>query len=141
MVKFIIGPKGSGKTKWLIDRANEDIQNENENVVFVDVDDNHIFSLNYSVRLINAMEFNINNVESLYGFLCGIIGKDYDVEKIYVDSVYKVISLKVEDLEKLSKNLNLISEKFGTEFYINIEQSLAEIPEDLKLNCIEVDKN
>lgn len=141
MVKFIIGPKGSGKTKWLIDRANEDIQNENENVVFVDVDDNHIFSLNYSVRLINAMEFNINNVESLYGFLCGIIGKDYDVEKIYVDSVYKVISLKVEDLEKLSKNLNLISEKFGTEFYINIEQSLAEMPEDLKLNCIEVDKN
>jgi len=141
MVKFIIGPKGSGKTKWLIDRANEDIQNENENVVFVDVDDNHIFSLNYSVRLINAMEFNINNVESLYGFLCGIIGKDYDVEKIYVDSVYKVISLKVEDLENLSKNLNLISEKFGTEFYINIEQSLAEMPEDLKLNCIEVDKN
>lgn len=141
MVKFIIGPKGSGKTKWLIDRANEDIQNENENVVFVDVDDNHIFSLNYSVRLINAMEFNINNVESLYGFLCGIIGKDYDVEKIYVDSIYKVISLKVEDLEKLSKNLNLISEKFGTEFYINIEQSLAEMPEDLKLNCIEVDKN
>ena len=141
MVNFILGPKGSGKTKWLIDRANEDINDGNGNIVFVDVDDNHIFSLNYSVRLINAMEFNIRNIESLYGFLCGIIGKDYDVEKIYVDSIYKVISLETEDLERLSKDLNLISEKFGTEFFINVEQSLEEMPEELRVNCIELEKN
>ncbi len=141
MVNFILGPKGSGKTKWLIDKANEDIKDGNENIVFVDVDDNHIFSLNYSVRLINAMEFNIRNIESLYGFLCGIIGKDYDVEKIYVDSIYKVISLETEDLERLSKDLNLISEKFGTEFFINVEQSLEEMPEELRVNCIELEKN
>ena len=141
MVNFILGPKGSGKTKWLIDRANEDINDGNGNIVFVDVDDNHIFSLNYSVRLINAMEFNIRSIESFYGFLCGIISRDYDVKKVYVDSIYKVISLETEDLEKLSKDLNLISEKFDTEFYINIEQSLEEMPEELKANCIELEKN
>ena len=141
MVNFILGPKGSGKTKWLIDKANEDIKDGNGNIVFVDVDDNHIFSLNYSVRLINAMEFNIRSIESFYGFLCGIIGRDYDVKKVYVDSIYKVISLETEDLEKLSKDLNLISEKFDTEFYINIEQSLEEMPEELKANCIELEKN
>lgn len=108
MVKFILGPKGSGKTKWLIDKANEDIKKGNGNIIFVDVDDNHIFSLNYGVRLINAMEFNIKNIESFYGFLCGIIGRDYDVEKIYVDSIYKIIPLSIEDLKNLKRDLDSI---------------------------------
>ena len=141
MVKFILGPKGSGKTKWLIDRANEDMKQGNGNVIFVDVDDNHIFSLNYNVRLINAMEFNINNVESFYGFLCGIIGRDYDVEKIYVDSIYKVIPLEISDLQKLKEDLDLVTEIFGTDFYINVEYSLEDMPEDLRENCIELGDN
>ncbi|MCF6459605.1 hypothetical protein [Clostridium sp. Cult3] len=138
MVKFILGPKGSGKTKWLIDKANEDIKEGNGNIIFIDVDDNHIFSLNYAVRLINAMEFNIKNIESFYGFLCGIIGRDYDVKKIYVDSIYKVIPLEIQDLEKLKGDLELISEKFETEFYINVEYMLEDMPEGLKDNCIEL---
>ncbi len=81
MVNFILGPQGSGKTKWLIQRANKDMKEGNGNIIFIDVDDNHIFSLDSSIRLINAMEFNIRNIESFYGFLCGIIGSDYDVEK------------------------------------------------------------
>lgn len=139
MVKFILGPKGSGKTKWLIDRANDDIKEGNGNVMFVDVDDNHIFSLNYSVRLINAMEFNIRNIESFYGFLCGIIGRDYDVEKIYVDSIYKILPLEIKDLEKLKSNLDLISGKFGADFYINVDFTLEEMPESLKDSCIELE--
>jgi hypothetical protein len=139
MVKFILGPKGSGKTKWLIDRANDDIKEGNGNVMFVDVDDNHIFSLNYSVRLINAMEFNIRNIESFYGFLCGIIGRDYDVEKIYVDSIYKILPLEIKDLEKLKSNLDLISGKFGADFYINVDFTLEEMPESLKNSCIELE--
>ena len=138
MVKFILGPKGSGKTKWLIDKANEDIKEGNGNIIFIDVDDNHIFSLNYAVRLINAMEFNIKNIESFYGFLCGIIGRDYDVKKIYVDSIYKVIPLEIQDLEKLKGDLELISEKFETEFYINVEYMLEDMPDGLKDNCIEL---
>ena len=113
----------------------------NGNVIFVDVDDNHIFSLSYTVRLINAMEFNIRNLESFYGFLCGIIGRDYDVEKIYVDSIYKVMPLEIPDLEKLKENLDIISERFGTDFYINVEYSLEDMPENLKDNCIELEVN
>ena len=141
MVKFILGPKGSGKTKWLIDRANEDMQDGNGNVIFGDADDNHIFSLNYNIRLINAMEFNIKTVESFYGFLCGIIGRDYDVEKVYVDSIYKAIPLETSDLQKLKGDLDLISKEFGTDFYINVEHSLEDMPEDLKADCIELDEN
>ncbi len=139
MVKLILGEKGSGKTKWLIDNANKDMKEGNGNIAFIDVDDDHIFSLNYNVRLINAMEFNILNVESFYGFLCGLIGMDYDVEKIYVDSIYKIMKLDFPQLEKLIKDLNVISEKFEIEFYINVDYTMEQIPDNLKEYCIELE--
>ena len=138
MVKFILGAKGIGKTRWLVENANKDLKEGNGNIAFIDVDDDHIFTLNHKVRLINAMEFNILNVESFYGFLCGVVGMDYDLEKVYVDSIYKVIDLKADDLEKLVKDLNIVGEKFDTKFYINLENSMEEIPESLKGNCIQL---
>ena len=138
MVKFILGAKGIGKTRWLVENANKDLKEGNGNIAFIDVDDDHIFTLNHKVRLINAMEFNILNVESFYGFLCGVVGMDYDLEKVYVDSIYKVIDLKADDLEKLVKDLSIVGEKFDTKFYINLENSMEEIPEALKDNCIQL---
>jgi myosin-crossreactive antigen len=132
MIKLLCGTKGSGKTKRLIDMANSEMKSGNGNIAFVDVDDNHIFSLDYSVRLINAMEFNINNIESFYGFLCGIIGMNYDVEKIYVDGIYNLIDIKIENLESLVKSLETISKKFNTDFYIGLDYTVEEIPTSLK---------
>ena len=120
MCKFILGEKGAGKTKWLIDNANKDMKEGNGNIAFIDVDDDHIFTLNYNVRLINAMEFKVDSLESFYGFLCGIIGMDYDLEKIYVDSIYKVIDLSVDDLKDLLKRLQFVQEKYNVHFYINV---------------------
>lgn len=139
MVKFILGAKGTGKTKWLIDNANKDKKEGNGNIAFVDVDDDHIFTLDYNVRLINAMEFKILNLESFYGFLCGIISRDYDVEKIYVDGIYKIMDIEVKDLKSLLEKLDLIGEKFDTEFFINVDYVLKDIPEDLKPYCIEIE--
>ncbi|NLY21365.1 MAG: hypothetical protein GXZ08_08800 [Tissierellia bacterium] len=132
MVKFILGAKGAGKTKWLIDNANKDMKEGNGNIAFVDVDDNHIFSLNYNVRLINANEYNIDNLDSFYGFLCGLLGMDYDLEKIYVDGIYKVINLGIEDIKNLHEKLNSIAEKTNTDFYINVDFVADELPEELK---------
>lgn len=140
MVKFILGAKGTGKTKWLIDNANKDKKEGNGNIAFVDVDDNHIFTLNYDVRLINAMEFKILNIESFYGFLCGIISKDYDVEKIYVDGIYKIMDIEIKDLKDLLEKLTFIGEKFNTEFFINVDYVLEDIPEELKPYCIELEQ-
>jgi hypothetical protein len=140
MVKFILGAKGSGKTKWLIDNANKDMLEGNGNIAFVDVDDNHIFSLNYNVRLINAMEFNVLNVQSFYGFLCGIMAMDYDLEKIYVDGIYKVMSLELKDIVYLIDSLNKIASKYEVEFYINIDYTMDKIPENLRSYCYEIEE-
>ena len=132
MIKFICGSKGSGKTKFLIDMANSDIKAGNGNIAFIDVDDKHILTLDYSVRLINAMEFNIRSIESFYGFLCGIIGGDYDIEKIYVDGIYNLVEIKSEDLESLAKKLEMMSQKFNTDFFIGLDYTLDKLPESLR---------
>ncbi len=139
MVKFILGRKGAGKTKWLIDNANKDMKEGNGNIAFVDVDDDHIFTLNYNVRLINAMEFNVLNVESFYGFLCGLLAMDYDLEKIYVDGIYKVMSLDLQDIVTLHDALKKICKKYEVEFYINVDYTMDKIPESMREYCLEIE--
>ena len=118
--------------------ANEDIKKGNGNIAFIDVDDNHIFSLDYSVRLINAMEFNIKSIESFYGFLCGLIGMNYDVEKVYVDGIYKLIDIKLDDLVSLAEALDEISKKFNIDFYIGLDYTIEELPSSLKEHAEEL---
>lgn len=138
MIKYILGAKGAGKTRWLIDNANEDMKNGNGNIAFVEVDDDHIFSLDYNVRLINADNFRLNDKESFYGFICGLLAMDYDLEKIYIDGIYKVIHLRIEDLEFLKNKLEKIEDLKGKEIYINVDYLLEDMPESLKDSSYEV---
>lgn len=131
MIKYILGAKGAGKTKWLIDQANEDIHSGNGNIAFVEVDDDHIFSLDYNVRLINATEYKLDNLENFYGFLCGLLAMDYDLEKIYVDGIYKVIDLSLDDLRDLYKRLDDLKLE-NKEIYINVNYILDEVDDELK---------
>lgn len=138
MVKLVIGPSGSGKTKWLIDEANKEKASGNGNIVFVDTDDSHIYSLDHQVRLINANNYHINSVNGFYGFLAGIISRDYDIKKIYVDGIYDIVEISVEELGQLSKELTKLSEEFEVEFYIGLNKEKNELPSEMLENSIEL---
>lgn len=140
MVKYILGPKGSGKTRWLIENANEDLKNGNGNIAFVEVDDDHIFSLDYNVRLINATDYKLNDKESFYGFICGLLAMDYDLEKIYIDGIYKILNLSIEDLEFLKSNLERINDSENREIYINVDAKVEDLTDALKESYIELGK-
>lgn len=138
MVKLVIGPSGSGKTKWLIDEANKEKASGNGNIVFVDTDDSHIYSLDHQVRLINANNYHISSVNGFYGFLAGIISRDYDIKKIYVDGIYEIVDISVEELGKLSDELTKLSEEFEVEFYIGLNKEKADLPSAMLENSIEL---
>ena len=138
MVKLILGAKGAGKTKWLINGANDDIKSGNGNITFLDVEDEHIFSLDTNVRLINLSDYSINTIEKLYGFLLGMLSMDFDLEKIYIDSVYKIIDIKKEDLKCLVKNLEEISEKHDVDILINVNYLAEDVDSDLRSYVEEV---
>ena len=138
MVKLILGAKGAGKTKWLINGANDDIKSGNGNITFLDVEDEHIFSLDTNVRLINLSDYSVNSIEKFYGFLLGMLSMDFDLEKIYIDSVYKIIDIKKEDLKCLVKNLDEISEKHDVDILINVDYVADEVDNDLRSSIEEV---
>ncbi len=138
MVKLILGAKGAGKTKWLINGANDDIKSGNGNITFLDVEDEHIFSLDTNVRLINLSDYSVNSIEKFYGFLLGMLSMDFDLEKIYIDSIYKIIDIMKEDLKCLVKNLDEISEKHDVDILINVDYVADEVDSDLRSYIEEV---
>ncbi len=132
MIKFILGPSGSGKTKWLIDQANEEKKRGNGNIVFIDTDDSHIFSLDHSVRLTNAADFGITDSKKFFGFLAGIISRDYDVEKIYIDGIYDIINFNLDTFIQLVENMKFLSEKYDVDFFMGMDKKIEDLPEEFR---------
>lgn len=132
MVKFILGAKGSGKTKKMIDMANESGRTSKGNVVFIDRDRNRIYDLDRSIRLIETGEYRLENLKSFYGFVCGVISQDYDIEKIYIDGQSIVSNAKDECLEAFIKDLEELSGSFEVDFTVSCSRSTEGIPEFLK---------
>ncbi len=129
MINLVLGPSGSGKTKWLIEQANAEKERGNGNIVFIDTDDSHIFTLDYAVRLINANKFGIKNTQMLYGFLAGIVSRDYDVEKIYIDGIYEIINFNEDTFVALIENLKFLADEYNVEFYMGLDKCQDELPE------------
>lgn len=133
MITLILGKSGSGKTKHLIENANNEKARGNGNIVFIDTDDSHIFTLDYAVRLINAKNFHIDNVDALYGFISGIVSRDYDIEKIYLDGIYEIIDFTDEDLRTLAEKLNVLTNDNDIEILMGLDKHEEELPEGLEV--------
>lgn len=132
MVKFIVGEKGTGKTKIMIDMANVAAKESKGHVVYIDRDNNHVYDLDRSLRFINISEFYIDNLKTFYGFLCGVISQNFDIEKIFIDG-QKVISMADDsNLNDFVNNLEALYKEFGVSFVISLSRGLGEIPEFLK---------
>lgn len=132
MVKFILGVKGSGKTKRMIDLANESDRTSKGNVVYIDRDRNHIYDLNRNIRLIETGEFQLENLKSFYGFICGVISQDFDIEHVFIDGQKIVSNAEDECLETFVKNLEKLNERFGMDFIVSCSRSPEGMPEFLK---------
>lgn len=132
MVKFIVGEKGTGKTKVMIDMANEASKASKGHVVYIDRDNNHMYDLDRSLRFINAGEFQIENLKAFYGFLCGVISQNFDIEKVFIDG-QRVISNAEEDcLQGFVKNMEKLYKDFGVSFVVSLSKNPDNVPEFLK---------
>ena len=91
MIHVIMGLKGSGKTKKLIDSINETLANANGDVVCIEYGKKLTYDINYRVRLVDSKEYGINNLEMLKGFLSGLHAGNFDITNVYIDNLYKTI--------------------------------------------------
>lgn len=136
MVQLIVGSKGDGKTKHLLDRVNNQIKTASGNIVYLDKNTKHMHELDNKVRLINVADYPLKNCDEFIGFICGIISQDYDLEQMYLDSFLKIAHLEGEDLTDALTQLNNISEQFKVNFCLSISVEENQLPEFAKEQVI-----
>lgn len=132
MVQFIIGKKGKGKTKHLLEKVNTEVQNVSGNIVYLDKSTKHMYELNNKIRLIDVSSYLITNSDEFVGFVSGIISQDHDLEQMYFDSFLKIACLEDGDVEPVIKKLEKISEAFHVNFVISISLDEDELPTSVK---------
>ena len=91
MIKVIMGLKGSGKTKQLINSINDAVATETGDIVCIEYGKKLTYDINYKVRLVDSEEYGINNVDMLKGLLCGLHAANFDVTGVFIDNLYKTI--------------------------------------------------
>lgn len=106
MVKAIMGLKGSGKTKTLVDMANAAVQAAKGSVVYIEKGKTLVYDVNSQARLIDVEEYGISDFDTMYGFIAGLISGNYDITDIFVDGLSKICG---SDLEKLGTLLDKIN--------------------------------
>lgn len=137
MIQLIIGEKGKGKTKVLLDKANTEIRSANGNIVYIDKSAQHMYELNNKVRLIDATTFPLSDSDEFVGFLCGIISQDHDLEQMYLDSFLKIACIKdAEDVENTLNKIERISSDYHVNFIISISLTRNQLPDSMKENVI-----
>ena len=86
MVQLIVGKKGKGKTKQILDKVNNEIKTVEGTVAYLDKSTKHMFELNNKVRLINVTDYMVENSSEFVGFISGILSQDHDLQQMYIDS-------------------------------------------------------
>ena len=117
MVKLILGLKGSGKTKRLVELVREAVACENGDVVCIEKEKKLTFDIPYQARLIEAGSYSVGSYEFIRGFICGLHSGNYDITHVFIDNFYKIVSDK--DPQKFTEFLGWLdafSERENIEF-------------------------
>ncbi len=136
MVELIVGNKGKGKTKHLLDKVNSVIKDAQGNVVYLDKSTKHMFELNNKIRLIDVSDYLVTNSDEFIGFICGIISQDHDLQHMYFDSFLKIACVNEDDIGATIDKLESISAKFHVDFVLSVSMDESSLPENLKSKVI-----
>lgn len=136
MVQLIVGKKGKGKTKHLLDKVNSEIKTIAGNIVYLDKSSRHMYELNNKVRLIDVSQCMIENSSEFVGFVCGIISQDHDLQQVYFDSFLKLSCLGDGDITAVIDKLEKLSKSFEVDFILSISVDESELSDDLKSKVI-----
>ncbi|QCX34596.1 hypothetical protein FDN13_13285 [Caloramator sp. E03] len=128
MIQLLAGEKGSGKTKRLINIANEIALESKGHVVYISTNLEGIFDLNSSIRLIDVSNFPISSIDSFVGFIYGIISEDYDIECIVIDNLSNILMNCNENLPRFFELVKNIGENYGIRFIAGIRGSTETLP-------------
>ncbi len=131
MMKLIVGSKGSGKTKTMVDMINSATKTTAGNVVVIEKGMQLTYNIDHKARLVDLADYKISGYEMLYGFVAGVLAGNYDITELFVDGMIRVGG---NDLEALGKTLDAIAAIAGdsTEVVVTISAEESALPESVK---------
>lgn len=134
MVELLIGKKGTGKTKALIEKVNNALTVAKGNVVFISNDTNrNIFDVKSKARMADTSEFEIKSYDEFLGFISGIISRDFDITNIFVDGIFKIVgSDNLDGFKSFLNRLETMSQKFEITFVISVSIDAETAPDYIK---------
>ncbi|MBQ6575649.1 MAG: twitching motility protein PilT [Lachnospiraceae bacterium] len=137
MIQLIVGAKGKGKTKHLLEKVNNAVKTVDGNIVYLDKNSKHMYELKNRIRLINTSEFPFTSTDEFIGFLCGIVSQDHDLQEVYLDSFMDVAFIKDKsEIPDVFNKLDKISNQFSVDFIISVSLEADEVPEEYKSKVI-----
>jgi len=128
MIRVIMGKKGSGKTKQVIEMINSAVETEHGNVVCIEKGEKLILDISHKIRLVEASDYDIADYTAMKGFISGLYAGNYDITHIFIDSLTKILGVECNfETEKFLEWLENFSRKNGIKFTLTIsdEESLA----------------
>ncbi len=136
MISLIIGKKGTGKTKVLVEHVNDAVHVSSGNVVCVEKETKLTYDVNYRARLVATDVFSISGYDAFYGFLSGICAGDHDITDIFVDATFRIANDRSGDaLAAFLKKVDGLSKISDTKFTFTISTDLEDLPESMFEYC------
>lgn len=131
MINLIVGSKGSGKTKQLIERINASAKTTPGNIVCIEKSMKLTYDIDHAARLIDVDEYNINGYETLYGFIAGVLAGNYDIVEVYLDGILKIGGHDLDGLGDVLEKLDKLSGK-DIKITVTVSANEEDLPESVK---------
>ena len=136
MIKLITGAKGTGKTKIIIDMANDNVETAKGDIVFITDTDRYMYSLRYQIRVINTECLKKTkgaiDERELIGFIKGILAGNHDIETLYIDGAHRMLNRTVSEMEDFFTDIYAVAKTTETRFVLTVSENKENFPDFLR---------
>lgn len=137
MIQVILGDKGSGKTKRLLDMTNDALNKEHGNgtIIFIDDDNRYMYDLRHEIRFVDASTYPAAkkcSADAFLAFISGMLAADFDITLIAVDAFKKLIVTPLEEMEEFFKALDKLSAEHNCNFVLSISAAADAVPDFIR---------
>ena len=130
MIKLIVGPKGAGKTKTMIDMINAAVKTTEGNIVVIEKSMKLTTDINHAARLLDVDEYHVEGADMLYGFVAGVLAGNYDITELFIDGLLKIVDHNMDAAAALLSKIDSITN--GVEVIVTISSAEEALPESIK---------
>lgn len=128
-MKIFYGPKGTGKTKAIIDYANEAKATAKGHIVFITDSDKYAFELKLPIRFLNSADFGVNSEEEFRGFIKGVVASNGDNEYVFIDGAARICNKPLQEIGSIYETMDSLEKEFGVKFVLTCSGAKEELPD------------